>query len=308
MKNPLFIGIEIGGTKLQVVSGTAQGEIIETHRFEVVAADGATGIQNNIEAVLKKHYDGKVSAVGVGFGGPVNRLTGQIATSFQVEGWSGFPIKSWLEGIANCPVQVDNDANVAALGEAIFGAGKGLNPVLYLTLGSGVGAGLVIDRKIYHGMLPGELEIGHLRMDKQGAIFESRCSGWAVDKKIREAVKTQPGSVLSTLASDRQRGEAKFLKTAMDAGDATAITIFDETMDDLAFGLSHAIHLVHPEIIVLGGGLSLIGQEIVDSVTRKLPAYLMKAFIPPPAVMLSSLKEQAVPVGCLVLASELYNQ
>ena len=304
MKQELFVGIEIGGTKLQIVSGNANGQILSSHRFEVMGKEGAVGIQHRIEAIMKEHFIGRMAAIGIGFGGPVNRITGQIATSFQVEGWSGFPITDWLETISGCPVRVDNDANVAALGEATFGAGKGFSPVLYITLGSGVGAGLVIDDKIYHGILPGELEIGHLRMDKAGTILEACCSGWAVDRKIREVVAKHPGAILSELTGNDQKGEAKYLKAAMDANDPSALRIFDETMDDLAFGLSHAIHLLHPEVIVLGGGLSLIGEPLRNAVAEKLPSYLMKAFIPAPAITLSTLKEQAVPVGSLILAGQ----
>ena len=213
----MFVGIEIGGTKLQIVSGNANGRILSSHRFEVMGKEGATGIQQRIEEIMKEHFSGRVSGIGIGFGGPVNRITGQIATSFQVEGWSGFPIKDWLETIGDCPVAVDNDANVAALGEATFGAGKGFNPVLYITLGSGMGAGLVINDEVYHGILPGELEIGHMRMDKAGTILEARCSGWAVDRKIREVIAKHPVGILAELAGEAQKGEAKFLKAAMDA-------------------------------------------------------------------------------------------
>jgi glucokinase len=306
LKKELFVGIEIGGTKLQIVSGYADGNILSSHRFEVIGSEGAIGIQRNIESVFAEHYHGRVAAVGIGFGGPVNRLTGQIATSFHVEGWSGFPIKKWLEALADCPVVVDNDANTAALGEATFGAGKGSSPVLYVTLGSGVGAGLVIADKIYHGMLPGELEIGHIRLDRSGTTLESRCSGWAVDKKIRDVVITNPESILAKLVGAETKGEARFLKAAMDAYDPSALAIFDETMDDLAFGLSHAVHLLHPDTIVLGGGLSLMGQDLANAVAEKLPGYLMKAFIPAPLIVISELKEQAVPVGSLILASQ-YN-
>jgi glucokinase len=308
LKQELFAGIEIGGTKLQIVSGNKNGEVLSLHRFEVIGNEGAAGIQDRIELTIRQHFGNQLSGIGIGFGGPVNRITGQIATSFHVEGWSGFPIKDWLEAIADCPVTVDNDANVAALGEATFGAGKGYNPVLYLTLGSGVGAGLVIDDEVYHGLLPGELEIGHLRMDKAGTIFESLCSGWAVDKKIRDIIETHPTGILAGLAGGLNKGEAKHLKSAMDANDPTALRIFDETMDDLAFGLSHAVHLLHPEIIVLGGGLSLIGQQLRDAVAEKLPSYLMTAFIPAPLITLSKLREQAVPVGSLILASQINHQ
>jgi glucokinase len=298
-----ILGIEIGGTKLQIVCGDSEGNIHSVHRFHVNKKDGAAGIRKTIEETIEEHYAGKLAAVGIGFGGPVNRFTGQIATSFHIEGWAQFPIVEWLQAIAGAPIFIDNDAN-AALGEATNGAGKSYHSVLYVTLGSGVGGGLVIDKKIYHGALPGEVEIGHIRMDKSGTILEDCCSGWSVDKKIRKALAEDPTGTLATLVGDKTSGEAVILKEAMAAKDKAALHIFDETTDDLAFGLSHAVHLLHPEVIILGGGLSLLGEELRHAIAQKLPRYLMKAFAPGPHVTLAALKEKAVPVGTLVLASQ----
>ena len=124
--------------------------------------------------------------------------------------------------LAKVPVFVDNDANVAALGEAHHGAGKNFNPVFYVTLGSGVGGGLVVNGNIYHGAKPGESEIGHMRLDKSGRIVESSCSGWAMDKKIRAAILKHPDSTLTKLAGTASRGEAQFLKRALDQNDFRA--------------------------------------------------------------------------------------
>jgi glucokinase len=299
-----LLGIEIGGTKLQIVGGDEAGTVVSAHRFSVDKAEGAAGIRKKIEETIKRHYTGSVTAVGVGFGGPVNAATGQIATSFHIDGWSAFALAKWLEPLAEAPVFVDNDANVAALGEATCGAGRGYTSVLYVTLGSGVGGGLVINRKIYHGAVPGEVEIGHIRMDRAGTTLQSLCSGWAVDQKIRDAIAGEPEGVLATLAGDRRAGEAALLGDALAARDAKAGEIFEQTTDDLAFGLSHAVHLLHPEMLILGGGLSLLGEVLRESVARKLPGYLMRAFAPGPPVKLAQLGEQAVPVGSLVLAHQ----
>jgi glucokinase len=304
LQNEKFIGIEIGGTKLQIVCGHADGTLLSTHRFEVNKNEGATGIINNIEAIIREYKAEEISAIGVGFGGPVNRLTGQIETSFHIEGWSGFAFTNWLQGVANVPVFIENDANVAALGEATLGAGKSHNAVLYITLGSGVGAGLVIDQQIYHGAVPGELEIGHLQMDRNGTTLQDVCSGWGVDEKIRAAIGRDPNGILAKLANGKTSGEAVFLLDAMKTNDAVASTIFEETTDDFAFGLSHAVHLLHPDVIVLGGGLTFMGDVLQNSIAEKLPKYLMKAFAPGPPIQLSQLKEKAVPVGCLVLCSQ----
>jgi glucokinase len=299
-----LLGIEIGGTKLQIVGGDEAGNVVSAHRFSVDKAEGAAGIRKRIEETIKRHYTGLVTAVGVGFGGPVNAATGQIATSFHIDGWSAFALAGWLEPLVEAPVFVDNDANVAALGEATCGAGRGYTSVLYITLGSGVGGGLVVNRQIYHGAVPGEVEIGHIRMDRSGTTLQSLCSGWAVDQKIRDAIAGEPDGVLATLAGDRRAGEAAILGDALAARDAKAGEIFEQTTDDLAFGLSHAIHLLHPEVLILGGGLSLLGEVLRGRVAHKLPGYLMRAFAPGPPVKLAQLGEQAVPVGSLVLARQ----
>ena len=287
-----------------MVFGHANGTIVSAHQFKVDKNDGAVGIRNNIASVLDKQKAENIAAAGVGFGGPVNRFTGKIETSFHIEGWSGFAISDWLESIINVPVFIENDANVAALGEAVHGAGKGYQSVLYVTLGSGVGGGLVIDHQIFHGAIPGELEIGHLQMDRNGTTMQSVCSGWAVDEKIRASIAANPKGVLAKLAEGKTGSEAMFLIDALNTNDSHALEIFEQTTDDIAFGLSHAIHLLHPDVLVLGGGLSFWGEALLISVEMKLSKYLMKAFAPGPPIKLSLLKEKAVPVGCLVLCGQ----
>jgi glucokinase len=222
--------------------------------------------------------------------------------SHHVEGWSNFELAAWLHSLTGKPVQVDNDANVAALGEARCGAGVGFNPVFYVTLGSGVGGGLVVDGRIYHGATPGESEIGHVRLERDGTIVESRCSGWAVDAKIRKLKATGSPSLLCRLAGDEPGGEARHLPQALRENDPAAWRILNTTVQDLAFGLSHAVHLLHPQVILLGGGLSLVGEPLRAAVAETLPGFLMEAFRPGPSVRLAALGEDAVPVGCLVLA------
>jgi len=298
-----FIGIEIGGTKIQVVAGDASAFIQERRRFAVDRKGGREGILAPLQQALTElSQRGKPSAVGVGFGGPIDWRTGTITRSHHVEGWTDFGLGDWLKSLLGVPVRADNDANVAALAEAVRGAGVGFNPVLYVTLGSGVGGGLVVEGRIYHGAHPGESEVGHLRLDRAGTILEDRCSGWAVDRKIRELLKRGEGTVLRELAGETVGGEARFLPEALARQDAVARRVLLETAEDLAFGLSHAVHLFHPEVIVLGGGLSLIGEPLRGAVAEALPGNLMQAFHPGPEMRLAALGEDAVPVGALLLA------
>ena len=150
----MILGIEIGGTKLQLVLGDADGTIRQRFRFKVAREAAAEGIRRKIaETVASIRSTESLDAVGVGFGGPVNHATGRIARSHQIEGWSDFDLAGWMRGQVECPVFVDNDANVAALGEALLGAGRGADPVFYTTLGSGVGGEYHRAGRALHGLV-----------------------------------------------------------------------------------------------------------------------------------------------------------
>lgn len=302
----MLLGLEIGGTKLQLVIGDERLRIVGRRKLAVEPEKGAPAIREQIAAaVAQLKSEHRLRAAGVGFGGPVDWKTGHICRSHQVEGWSEFPLREWLAELAGVPVVVDNDANVAALGEATCGAGVGCDPVFYVTLGSGVGGGLVTNGAIYHGAKPGEAEIGHIRLDREGTIVESRCSGWAVDARIRELKQSAPGCALARLSAGVTRGESRFLAAAIAEGDSEAKRILEETAGDLAFALSHATHLFHPEVVVLGGGLALVGEPLRAAVAGTLPRFLMEVFAPGPAIKLAALGEDAVPAGALQLCRRL---
>jgi glucokinase len=248
---------------------------------------------------------GAVEGIGVGFGGPVDRQTGRIVRSHQVDGWENFPLRDWLgERAGKVPVVVENDANAAALAEALSGAGAGFATVFYCSFGSGVGGALVMRRGlVYHGAPPGEMEFGHLRLGREGETVESRCSGWAVDKRIRAACARSPrDSALARLVALDPGAEARHLAAALHAGDALAQRILEELAGDVGFALSHVVHLAHPDVIVLGGGLSLVGESFRAAVAEALRPFVMEAFAPGPPLALAALGEDAVPVGALHLA------
>lgn len=299
------LGIEIGGTKLQIVLGDQQGNIRSRYRHTVDRDLGGAGIREQIaQSLLALRKDVLLGAVAVGFGGPVDRVSGQICCSHQIAGWSEFPLREWLAGLAGVPVHVENDANTAALGEAHCGAGVGHDPVFYVTLGSGVGGGLVVAGSIYHGAKPGEAEIGHVRLNLAGDTVESMCSGWAVDRRIRQLCQGHPNAALARMTANQDTGQAAHLAAAIDQNDPLAGGILEETARNLAFGLSHVTHLIHPEVIILGGGLSKVGEPLRAAVQRHLTSLIMTAFQPGPQVRLACLGEDAVPVGALLLAGK----
>lgn len=303
MSERTFLGIEIGGTKLQIVTGSAEGDIHTRRRFNVAPAEGAEGIRRQLAAALPEMLrELKPVAVGVGFGGPVDGRSGRIAKSHQVEGWSGFDLAGWLREVTGLPAAVENDSNAATLAEATRGAGAGRNPVFYFNLGSGVGGGLVMDGRIYHGHPPGEAEFGHLRLDRTGVTVEDRCSGWAVDARIRQLKAAGGRGPLCDALPEQTGGEAKFLPQALTAADPLAQELILELAEDLGFALSHVVHLFHPEVIVLGGGLSLVGEPLRAAVAAVLPRHVMEVFHGGPPIKLASVGEDAVPAGVLLLA------
>ena len=298
-----YLGIEIGGTKLQVVVGNQDAHIVDRYRVAVEREEGAAGIRDNIRKAWQSFRDAyPLLAVGVGFGGPFDRANGTVAKSFQVHGWDGFAFTAWLESLTGLAVAVDNDANTAALGEARLGAGQDYSKVFYVTLGSGMGGGMVVDGHIYHGASPGEAEIGLMLWDKSGTTFESRCCGWAVDREVRRSIARNPDGVLARLAGSATSGEARYLAPALAQGDSAAQAILAETGEDIAWALSHVSHLFHPQVVILGGGLSLIGEPLRAAVAARLPGFLTSAFQPAPRVELALLGEDAVCVGALLLA------
>jgi len=305
MAGRCYLGIEIGGTKLQVVAGDDALQVTHRYRAAIKKEHGAAGILKQVETLLDE-VTGKIEpvAIGVGFGGPVDHVSGRILTSHQVDGWAGLELGQKLKQRYGLPVVLDNDANVAALAEALVGAGKNRERVFYITLGSGVGGGMVIHKKIYYGALPGEVEVGHLRLDRQGTTLEACCSGWAIDKKIRDALRQHPAGKLHALVRGEAGGEARHLSQAIAHGDPIAKDILDEAAGTLAFALSHVVHLFHPDIMVVGGGLSLMGSVLTDAIAAQLDQYLLKAFLPGPPVVIAQCGEDVVPIGALALARE----
>lgn len=312
------LGIEIGGTKLQVVTGDNNGKIVQRFHYAVDPQEGADGIRAQIASTISQLPE-PPQTVGVGFGGPVDWQTGRIATSHQIGGWADFNLVSWLnELLPDARIRVENDANVAALGEARQGVATGFNRVFYVTLGSGVGGGMVINKTLYHGAMPGEAEIGHLWLvppsvnadgsPLPGQTIEQTVSGWAVDQQIRDLLPQLPNesalkvAVQQAHASGSIGKEARFLHPAYEASDPVARMLIEQIGSVLALGLSHVTHLFHPDAIVLGGGLSLIGEPLRAAVRQTLPRFVMKSFLPPPVVLLAKLGEDAVPVGALSLA------
>src|SRR5215813_8468557 len=182
-----YLGIEIGGTKLQLGIGPGDGTLAGLWRGTVDVAAGPEGIRRQIidavpELLTSSGIDrAQLKGVGIGFGGPVDDTTRTVIKSHQIEGWDDFPLADWVSDLVGLPAVLGNDADVAGLAEALFGAGKGLSPIFYITIGSGIGGGLIVNGEIYRGIGRGAAEIGHLNLAPVGDVYsvlEENASGW----------------------------------------------------------------------------------------------------------------------------------
>ena len=178
----MFLGVEIGGTKLQVGLSDGRGRIRALERRSVERRRGRVGIIRQLEQIIPNLIvKDPVTAIGVGFGGPFDVERGRAVTSHQIAGWDDFPVKRWFERKFGLPTFVDNDQNCAALAEAVAGAGRGKRRVFYVTVGTGIGGGLVIDGELYNGRY-GAAEIGHTWVGNHR--LEAVASGLAIERGV----------------------------------------------------------------------------------------------------------------------------
>lgn len=304
------IGIEIGGTKLQAAVVSRTGAVLLRRSGEVEPAAAAERLREAIAAILvelvtawkrdPRHQP--PSAAGVGFGGPVDRDRRVVAASFHVAGWHGFPLGPWVEErLGGIPVVIENDTNAAAVAEAALGAGRGERSVFYTNAGSGIGGGLVVEGVLYRSRGPGEMEIGHVRLGPEGGILEDVSSGWAIDRQARADAAGRPAGAIARLAAG-EPATARHVAAAAADGDEAAGLILDTAARHYAVALSHVVHLINPDVIVLGGGVAMIGAAWRDRVLRFLGGSLMETLRPGPDVRLAALGQDVVPVGAALVA------
>jgi glucokinase len=294
----LAVGIEIGGTKLQAGIGLRDGKLVALVRRSVDPSKGGAGIREQIpslieEAVAKAGCSPKdLVGLGVGFGGPVDSMRGRILVSHQIEGWADFPLRDWIQKKVDVPVVLQNDAKSAALAEATLGAGKGLRRVFYITVGSGVGGGMVQDGVPDVGQGLGAGEIGHTWVPDPDSgkpdKLEHVASGWSIGKRgSRRLGRELSGAEIAALA---------------EKGDAVARKTIEESAEALAIGIGNVLALLHPERFIVGGGVSMMGDLWWGPLRRVLSEkFAFKPFAQSYEVVPSALGEEVVVIGAVLL-------
>jgi glucokinase len=309
----MFLGIEIGGTKLQFGVGKADGgPFVAMERLNVVPKNGAEGIRNQIEDVARRLIAAHdVEAVGLGFGGPIDAAAGRILVSNQIEGWKDFPIVAWATERLGLPAVLANDSDCGGLAEALFGAGKGSRVVFYNNIGSGIGGAFVIDGRLYAGGNGIAAEFGHLRpgplAERPDQDIESMASGWAITRAVRSRLESPASASPCCGPSSSQRGNGgscepwgasaqdrsdllarcenqldrlntKIIAEAALAGNRVAMEVFDRAVQTIGWGLAQVITLLTPNVIVMGGGVSLVDDSLLLTPLRQ---YVQRYVFPP---------------------------
>jgi glucokinase len=324
MSETLVVGIEIGGTKLQLGIGPGNGTLLALERLRVDPAKGADGILEQITVAYprllgKAGFDrDQISAAGIGFGGPVRSELGRTQRSYQITGWDDFPLASWVtDQLALRLAVLENDADVAGLAECRFGAGLGYSPLLYITVGSGIGGALIVNDRIYRGAGLGAVEIGHFRVPFSSdpecgwRELELVASGWGIATAARELVARRKQqnrtdwAVLAAAGGDPGQITARSVADAASAGDADSRAILESARSAFAFALTQAIALLAPHRIVIGGGVSLIGeQEWFDPIRRMIDREVFPPFRGNYDIASAVLGEEVVVHGALAVARD----
>jgi glucokinase len=253
------------------------------------AAKGFAAVQNVIEAVFAAQPDARAQLAGIGIcaPGPLDPRTGVVLNPPNVPYWRNFPLAAEVQRVFHVCAKIDNDANAAALAEAIWGAGVGFRNVFYATLGTGIGTGIIFDQRIYHGRTGSAAEGGHVSIDYNGprcgcgkrGCIEALCSGPAIARRA-STLLAQTGA--QSQMRDLVGGELKALTAenvaeAFHSGDALAREVLEATVDLLTVWLGNMIDLLEPDVVVFGGGIARLMSEFFSRMRSELPKWCVNS-------------------------------
>ena len=306
----MFLGIEIGGTKLQLGIGAGDGSALAAfERRDIDIAKGATGILAQIEEAGRKLIAAHpVQRIGIGFGGPVD--SGRVIKSHQVAGWDDVPLAAWCEEKFGVPAILGNDCDCAALAEASFGAGQGSRTVFYVTVGTGIGGGLVIGGKLHGQGRPAVAEIGHMRpgisADTPAATVESYAAGPGIVAAAERFLESSDDEAAkSELRHFKLESvlTAKRLADLAIAGNSIAKSAIFQSSCVLGWAIGQVITLTAADVVVVGGGVSLIGEErFFQPLRREVARYVFPPLAKAYRILPAKLGEEVVVHGALALA------
>ncbi len=314
----VYIGIDLGGTNIaagvvdenaKLLSQASTPTLAERPYEEIIRDMAACAL----EAVKKANLTlDDVKAVGVGIPGLADSKEGRVIFCNNLA-WHDIPMQEEMQKYIQKPVYIDNDATVAGYAESLAGVSKGCKSSVFITLGTGVGAGIVLDGKPWSGAHGVGSEIGHTTLVANGipctcgnnGCLERYCSATAIIQAARQAVMTYPDSAMMKMAGgDPQKINAKIVIDAAKEGDPAAKQVFGHYVEYLAMAINNVTAFLDPEMIVLGGGVSRAGQFLLDAVEGVRPRYLQYKTLPSPRIALAKLGNEAGIIGAALLGRQ----
>ncbi len=271
MKTRVVAGIDIGGTKIAVSIQTLEG--IRESSFRL-----PTETDIEPQALLEKVFEKieselltlnlELLAIGIGCPGPLDIKNGLVLSPTNLQNWIEFPLVQIVKDRFGVPTVLDNDANAAALGECYFGAGKGVENVLYVTVSTGIGGAIICEGKIHHGVGASAGEIGHTVVNAEGEFclcgtrgcLETIGSGKSIVRNMRERMAAGEKSTLNFRNADRSDITTEMVVEAVKTGDKLASSVWDEACRFLAIGIGNAITTFAPNAVIIGGGVAQAGD------------------------------------------------
>ena len=292
------LGLDIGGTKIAAGVVDADGGV---HAFVTAPsdADSTSGVERLFDlgrrSIAESGLD--VEAVGIGCGGPLDSEKGMLVAPLHLPGWKDVPVAELAANAFDRPAFLDNDGTAGAAGEHRFGAGRGTHAMVYLTISTGVGGGVVLDGVVQRGRSGNGGELGHVTVDWHGrrcrgcgrrGCLEAYCSGTSIAERAVEA-----GMEEGVAAAD--------VAQAARAGDEVASRVWDETCEALACGLTSIANLFEPEVIVLGGGVVRTGEQLLAPVRVSVAEQMIG---PPVSIVAAASGDAVGVVGAAAIAYE----
>jgi len=312
----VVIAIDLGGTNIKGAVVDTTGRLITEGRTPTLSDKGPDDVCRRIADLGRQLVDAAscsfddVVALGVGIPGPCSSKAGLVIRCPNMPGWENYPVAKTLTELLDVPVHVENDANAAALAEAWLGGGKGCRHVVCLTLGTGVGCGIVANGRILKGQGQGA-ELGHMIVREGGrqcgcgarGCLEAYASAGAVAKRAEDALRDGGPAVGRSVLADGSAPTCERVFRAAEEGDSLALRLVSDTARYLAAGLASVVHIFHPEVIVLTGGMIRAGEDAVLVPTRKfLSTLAMAEMLRDVRLELSPLEDRAGILGAAAIA------
>lgn len=311
MNKNFVIGIDLGGTKINGALADMEGKVLAQYTIPTNASEGEQAVLGRIIEVIEKVMQKanktteEVRAIGIGSPGPLDAKAGLIITTPNLP-FRNFQLVKPITQKFNIPTYLDNDANVAAIGEYMLGAGKGTTDMIYITVSTGVGGGAILDGKVYRGSTSNALEVGHMTILPDGpkcncgnhGCIEAIASGTAIARQAREAVDT--GIETSLSGYDLVTSYEVFVEAQK--GDKISKEILDRSFNYLGIAVANIITSFDPEMFVIGGGVSQMGAVLFDKVQEVVDKRCFKAMSGNCKIVPAGLGTDAGVMGAVALA------